>query len=143
MHTRTRRKEKSMGLFSAEDSAHKFLTRELRKRRGKSYGSGQLLYYPPIKMLECYDGFRFSLQAGMHHYCSPRSWDPPVWTEWEIGYPSSPEAKLMPYAEHPSTPTDTVYGHVPSLVIMEMIQEHGGLVGADPLEELREKAGSQ
>jgi len=126
-----------------EAQADAFLTEEYKRRRTQQHGSGHATpvgkYFPPIRPLQCYDGFRFSLQAGENHYCSPRSWDPHVWTEWELGYPSAPEPRLAPWAEDASSLTDTVYARVPSSVIAEIIEAHGGLMGRDPLEELRSK----
>jgi hypothetical protein len=38
---------------------------------------------------------------------------------------------LQPYAEDSSKPTDTVYGWVPSAVVLEVLQSHGGWVGGE------------
>lgn len=123
--------------------ADKFLTEEYKRRREQQHGVGARtpvgLYYPPIRPMQCYDGFSFSLQAGEMHYCSPKKWDPPVWTEWEVGYPSAPDPKLEPWAEDTSELTNTVYAMVPSSVIADIIESHGGLMDRDPLDELRSK----
>lgn len=126
-----------------DSQADEFLTREYKRRRVAQHGVGRGtpvgLYYPPIRSMQCYDGFSFSLQAGEMHYCSPKKWDPPVWTEWEVGYPSAPDPKLEPWAEDPSSLTNTIYAMVPSSVIAEIIEAHGGLMDRDPLDELRSR----
>ena len=77
--------------------------------------------------VECADGFRMSVQASKHHYCSPRT-DDAVYHCVEVGFPSEHECELMPFAEEPDTPTDTVYSYVPATVIHSVIEKHGGMV---------------
>jgi hypothetical protein len=67
-----------------------------------------------------------SVQASEFHYCTPRDNDGP-YAEFEVGFPSQPEDQLMPYAEDPERPTDTVYGYVPLEVIEALIEKHGGV----------------
>jgi hypothetical protein len=128
-----------------EEKAHAFLTAEFKRRRKAQHGSvsnissSRWQYFPPISAWQCYDGFCFSIQAGAMNYCSPREWDPSKWTAWEIGYPSAPDPQLMPWAEDERHLTNTVYPMVPSSVIVDVIESHGGLMGMDPLEELRSK----
>ena len=84
-----------------------------------------------FKRAVCVDGFSMSVQASEHSYCSPKSDSRPLagkWEDVEVGYPSDPEDLLTPYAENPSKPCDTVYGWVPSTVIAEIVEKHGGLV---------------
>jgi hypothetical protein len=82
------------------------------------------------KLTVCADGFKLSIQADKFAYCSPRNDEGP-YTEVEVGYPSRIDYKLMPYAEDPDKPTDTVYGHVPSAVVLEVLQDHGGWVAGE------------
>ena len=76
----------------------------------------------------CEDGFSMSVQAREFCYCTPRN-DTGPYHSVEVGYPSEKEALLMPWAETPSEPTDTVYGWVPVGVIRQVIEAHGGMVG--------------
>ena len=78
--------------------------------------------YEPVV---CADGFKFSIQGNATAYCSPRDNSGP-YVSVEVGYPSREEAKLLQYAEDPQDPTNTVYGWVPSSVVLEVIDFHGG-----------------
>lgn len=75
----------------------------------------------------CSDGFKISVQARAESYCTPRD-DVGPYTHVECGYPSEEEPLLMPYAEDPSAPTDTVYGWVPRSVVTLVIAKHGGVL---------------
>lgn len=44
----------------------------------------------------------------------------------EVGFPNQREELLMPYAEDPKTPTETVYGYVPVTLVEQIIEKHGG-----------------
>ncbi len=83
-------------------------------------------YKPAI----CADGFRMSVQAHEAAYCSPRN-DKGPYHAVEVGYPNKSDALLLPYAEDRSQPTSTVYGYVPSTVILEVLQAHGGWVDGE------------
>ena len=83
--------------------------------------------YVPI---ECTDGFRMSVQASEGNYSSPRDNEGP-YSSVEVGYPSSFESLLIPYAEDSSNPTSTVYGWVPSAIVLEVIEHHGGWVSGE------------
>lgn len=76
--------------------------------------------------VECVDGFSMSVQASQYHYCTPRQ-DTGPYLEMEIGFPSSEEPLIMPYAEDNERPTKTVYGYVPTELIDEVITKHGGI----------------
>ena len=76
--------------------------------------------------IECSDGFTMSVQAGRGAYCSPRNDEGP-YSEVEVGYPSSKCNILMPYAENPDRPEQTVYGYVPADKIVKCIEAHGGM----------------
>lgn len=80
----------------------------------------------PSRRIKCADGLELSVQASVFTYCSPRNNKGP-YTHVEVGYPSGYIAKLMPFAEDASTPTDTVYGYVPVGLVLEIINDHGGL----------------
>ena len=88
--------------------------------------SERRLHRRPAPEIVCADGFTMSVQASSIHYCEPRDNDGP-YTQFEVGYPSEYEDKLMPYAEDAERPADTVYGYVPYEVVMEVIQKHGGV----------------
>lgn len=91
--------------------------------------SGHRLAYP----LELADGTILSVQASTSHYCEPRETTPRAnynwYEEFEIGFPTKVIAKLIPYAEDDSDPTNTVYGFVPKALIREVVEDCGGVVG--------------
>ena len=76
----------------------------------------------------CADGFRMSVQGHEDAYCTPRTNDAEKYTEVEIGYPSDVEELIMPWAENPIRPTETIYGYVPVSVVTNVIAKHGGVV---------------
>lgn len=80
------------------------------------------------KLVKCADGFSMSVQARSGSYCTPRIDCAERYTEVEVGYPSSVEPLLEPWCEDPASPTDTVYGYVPSHVVTTVIAKHGGMV---------------
>ena len=75
----------------------------------------------------CEDGAKFSVQASDTHYCSPRIKEAEFYYEVEVGFPSTKEELLMPYAEDPERPTSTVYGYVPVKIVEAVIKSHGGI----------------
>ena len=82
----------------------------------------------------CADGFTVSVQASNFNYCSPRDDNGP-WSSVECGFPSSKDPVLEKWAEDPraevceeSGLVQTVYGWVPSQVILRVIESHGGMV---------------
>lgn len=127
--------------------ADKILSTEFCRRRGDKgmtvvSGFPHLDYFPPIKPIVCLDGFTLSVQAGDGHYCLPRKYRPTegIWQEWEVGFPSQREKILLPWAEEKSRPTQTVYGYVPSHVVMTVFQSHGGWLDDDPIACLKDAA---
>ena len=80
------------------------------------------------KPVICKDGFKMSVQASEYTYCTPRIDNAKEYTEVEVGFPNKPEPLLMSYADNPASPTDTVYGWVPSQVIVDVVAKHGGIV---------------
>ena len=79
------------------------------------------------EVVKCADGFSMSVQASKRSYCYPRN-DLGPYTEVEVGFPSSWDFYLQPYAEDPGRPTDTVYGYVPADTIVMCVDAHGGMV---------------
>jgi hypothetical protein len=81
------------------------------------------------KKVVCADGFTLSVQANENAYCSPRINDATLYVEVEVGFPSGKEELIMPWAEDPEEPTETVYGYVPVSVVTNVLAKHGGIVG--------------
>ena len=79
----------------------------------------------PIGRIICKDGFSMSVQAGETLYCSPRSNIGP-WDLVEVGFPSHEDKELIPYAESPKYPKDTVYAYVPVDLVESVMEKHGG-----------------
>lgn len=86
---------------------------------------GRRCYLKPVPEVTCADGLHMSVQASEYHYCSPRDRFGP-YTQVEIGFPSAPVARLLPFAEAPERPTATVYGYVPLEIVAETVADHGG-----------------
>ena len=80
------------------------------------------------KKVVCADGFTMSVQANHGAYCEPRLSKHKKYNLVEVGYPSEEEPLIMPWAERPDRPTDTVYGYVPVEVVTTVIVKHGGMV---------------
>ena len=77
--------------------------------------------------ITCNDGFSFSVQASEGHYCAPRYMIEEGYYEAEIGFPSIEEPLIFQYAENQYDLTQTVYGWVPTSIIDEVIEKHGGI----------------
>jgi hypothetical protein len=91
----------------------------------KRESRGGMLLTPP---LACKDGFDMSVQASAFHYCSPRADFPEEsYTAVEVGFPTQADERLLPFAEDPENPTETVYGYVPAAVVDGVVEAHGGL----------------
>ena len=76
----------------------------------------------------CNDGFKFSVQASEGHYSAPRRLleEDETYYEAEIGYPSEVEPLIIEFAEEPEY-TNTVYPYVPTNIIEEVLEKHGGI----------------
>lgn len=74
----------------------------------------------------CNDGFNISIQASEFHYCTPRI-TTDSYEAVEAGYPSSEEERLIEYAEDKKNPMNTVYPYVPTWILSEIIESHGGI----------------
>ena len=83
---------------------------------------------PRNKKVVCADGFSMSVQAFDGAYCSPRQDNAPVYTHVEVGYPNREESLLIPYAETPETPINSVYAYVPVETVFLVISKHGGML---------------
>ena len=68
-----------------------------------------------------------SIQADEFVYCLPRDNDGP-YTAVEIGFPSHHEELIIDWAEDKASPTQTVYGYVPSHIVSLVLAKHGGMV---------------
>ncbi len=91
---------------------------------------------------ECVDGFHMSVQASRGHYSCPRNNTGP-YSEVEVGFPSERESLLDPFVEPAGWAdddctitkepewTETVYPYVPTEVVEEVIEKHGGMTGGE------------
>jgi len=80
------------------------------------------------KKVVCADGFTMSVQANEGAYCEPRDDRQKKYSLVEVGFPSEEEPLIMPWAESPDRPTDTVYAYVPVNIVTDVIVKHGGMV---------------
>lgn len=95
--------------------------------------SDRFYIVPPVV---CKDGFKMSVQHSSLHYCSPRIdfaerqgyTDGFEFVSYEVGYPSEKEDILIPFAEDPDNPTNTVYAFVPQQIVEQVAEMHGGLL---------------
>ena len=78
----------------------------------------------------CADGFTVSIQGAERNYCSPRNNTGP-YSSVELGYPSASDSLILEFAEDKTDPTGTVYGWVPSHIVLELLEKHGGWVGGE------------
>jgi hypothetical protein len=90
--------------------------------------SGELLgeYRRPAKHLRCADGLKLSVQASNMHYCTPCNNAGP-YTAVEVGYPTGAVPEFVEYAEDADSLTGTVYPQVPTSLVLEVINRHGGV----------------
>jgi hypothetical protein len=99
----------------------------------RSFGMGCVFrpvegYSNTFPAMTCRDGFSMSVQGHAGTYSQPRDDWADEYSMVEVGFPSEREDLLMPYAEEPEAPTDTVYGYVPISVVESVIEKHGGLL---------------
>ena len=83
------------------------------------------------KKIECADGFTMSVQASKFNYSKPRIDDAKAYTQVEVGFPNAYESILAPFAEDMEDYTGTVYGFVPSQLIVDVCAKHGGIVAGE------------
>jgi len=104
--------------------------------------------YKRRQRIRCMDGFSMSVQADSNMYCEPRiDGIETKYTAVEVGFPSEEEILLNEHVEggfldnddyfgH-DTYTESVYPYVPSTVVREVIEKHGGMIGGElPLLDL-------
>lgn len=92
--------------------------------------------------IHCADGVSLSVQGNQYAYCSPQIDDVPTWQDYtlvEVGYITDANEKpLAPpdtwreygevaYGQFPSR----VYGYVPTEMVEQFIEDHGGQVSLD------------
>jgi len=82
--------------------------------------------YGIVPALVFKDGFSISVQAGDYNYCEPRKNNLTKYESYELGFPSVSDDLIIEYAADLEKPTDTVYPMVPSQVVDELINKHGG-----------------
>jgi len=90
----------------------------------------------PNPRIICTDGVSLSVQASSYHYCSPRIDELDHWTDYssvEVGFIKNandedftPPDDWKAYAED-GFPSD-VYSFVPTQMVKEFIEKHGGTV---------------
>ena len=77
------------------------------------------------------DGTKMSVQASSFHYCEPRKSGLKSYDSYEVGYPSAVIEQLREYAEMPievdEEMLNAVYPFVPKEVIIDILEEHGGM----------------
>ena len=83
------------------------------------------------KAIVCADGFSMSVQANEGAYCEPRIAGADRYEAVEVGFPSTEEPLLLEFAEDPGSPTETVYGWVPSERVSLVIAKHGGIISGE------------
>lgn len=76
-------------------------------------------------LFEFADGTKMSIQASKYHYSSPQEDNATEYFNVECGFPSKAIPELLPYAENPHAPTETVYPYVPVDLINEIIIKKG------------------
>lgn len=94
--------------------------------------------YQFCKRIVFANGESVSIQAGAFHYSYPRkdsvNWTYSIYTDFELGYPSvKPSNEIMQYIENKENPTGTVYAYVPVQLIVNWINENGGLQAVDTI----------
>lgn len=86
---------------------------------------GSTLGYVP--RIVCKDGFSLSVQCHRGNYCCPRIDGASRYYEVEVGFPSEIPEFIMGYCDDDTNPTDTVYAYVPTKLVQELIEFHGGI----------------
>lgn len=115
---------REISLFGAEfqtpDSIQRMLRGSETHRRGR---------VKTVPRLVCADGFSISAQGSDFHRCEPRSLNGP-YAKVECACPSKPEPALMPYLlyEDGIALEQSTYNYVPTTILVDLINAHGGLV---------------
>lgn len=75
----------------------------------------------------CADGTALSVQASIHHYCTPKD-NGKYYSEVEVGFPTAkPPDSWRWYSEDWNSPTKTIYPYIPVELVQEYIDLHGGI----------------
>jgi len=73
-----------------------------------------------------------SVQASSFHYSTPRmDGSNIIYSSVEIGFPSKEEKMIAVYAENQSDLLNTVYPYVPALMVVAVINKHGGIISGE------------
>ena len=84
------------------------------------------------KNVICEDGFEMSVQASSFHYSTPKlDGFNTIYSTVEIGFPSESEELIAIYAENKSDLLNTVYPYVPALMVVAVINKHGGMISGE------------
>lgn len=90
----------------------------VNKRRG----------YNAAPRINCVNGQSVSVQGSSTNYSTPRKDNANSYSKLELGFPSdTPPKYILKYAEDVNIPTDTVYGYVPIELVVDMLNEAGGI----------------
>lgn len=84
-----------------------------------------------IRMCEtiiCEDGFKISVQASVHHYCTPNTSYAAAYEKVECGFPSAVPIGIEEYADKPKDLLNSVYAYVPVALVEALLASHGGRV---------------
>ena len=107
------------------DKLNEMLSAQPIKGDGGRYDFKDIM--PRIEMT---NGSNISVQTGHTHYCSPRESVGP-WRLVECGFPSvTPPETWKEYFDGDwgnSDGTDSVYGYIPIELVVDFINEHGGI----------------
>ena len=126
-----------MGLVSGRESVTDMETNHIKDYWAKNHKASDGFSFAGEKhvscpVVRCADGFTMSVQASYAHYCSPRTYvNDGDYYEWEIGFPSAKEDLIMKWVEDGNDPTGTVYGYVPTEIINQVIEKHGGIAESE------------
>lgn len=105
----------------------------IREYRAKAFNSFVIQTKNGFKrpVLVMGDGTKMSVQASSFHYCEPRKDGLNRYASYEVGYPSEIIEQLRDYAEtHLENDEDilnSVFPFVPEEVILDILEEHGGI----------------
>lgn len=100
------------------------LTRNIRHLGKSSWGEPAFLSMQiPRRAIRCADGFRISVQASEHNYCTPRTLDGP----WDTVECMVKNGRLKYHKEWREYESDGVYGYVPAELVNREIAAHGGV----------------
>lgn len=87
----------------------------------------------PRRQVTCMNGYRMSVQASGMHYCKPRRDNAYAYEEVECAFeePDNPGPAWDAIQEFRDGPDGWVYGYVPIQLVLDLIQENGGMRSGD------------